>query len=154
MNIYETLETLKANTSNVPLLHLHLIELLEDLSQAAAVHKLHHHPQLLFHDVGVNVVDDVAVVRILHDRNLGQEELQILVGERHLLDGNTPASDGLHGHEDLTRSTLANFLGVRVDPRRIRLVDEIRESNGALLRQRRSGWSVICSGRAGSAIRM
>ncbi len=73
------------------------IELLKNLRQAAAVHKLHHHPQLLLHNVKVNVVDDVAVVRIPSSIAISVKEASISIGERHLLDCNTSTSDCLRG---------------------------------------------------------
>lgn len=66
---------LTASKRNLRLIKLDMFVLLENLGEAAATHKLHHDPELITNDVAINVLNNVGVMRGLHDTDFGDDEL-------------------------------------------------------------------------------
>lgn len=124
VNVQQGLEGLVGGEGHLRLGHLHRVELLEHLGEAAAAHELHHDPELVLDNVRGVVVDNVRVAARLHDRDLGDEQLETLAVELHLLDGDLVARL-VERKEHLAGGTLADLLHVAVDLVRVVFADQL-----------------------------
>lgn len=81
-----------------------------DVGQAAALHELHHHPQLAGAQIAVDEVHNVWVGAVLHDQDLVDD--QVLLGlllQVHLLDGHQPVAALLVAGKHAARGALADL---------------------------------------------
>lgn len=87
------------------------LKLLQHVCQAAAAHELHHHPELLAHNVRVNVVDNIRVVAGLHNADLSDDQLCAVTVEGHLLHSKLLAITGVR-REHFTSGTASELAHV------------------------------------------
>ena len=59
------------NTNHkLPVFSIHIPCILEHIGEGAGINELHHHPQLILHQVGVMELDNTVKGVVLHDHHL------------------------------------------------------------------------------------
>jgi hypothetical protein len=96
---------LKADPCNLILLEL---VILNDVCQSPSLHELHNDPELsILDEKGLDEVNDVRVMRFLHDDDLVDDELlSRLLSEIHLFDRDLAAVVERFGDEDHSRRSV------------------------------------------------
>lgn len=97
----ETLKRLPRDGSDLPLAH---DVARNDVGQRSSLHVLHDDPEVALEEERVDVVDDVAVSRLLHDEDLVDDEILLrLLLEVHLLDRDAQVRSDLVRRVDSSR---------------------------------------------------
>mmetsp|Transcript_17726 Transcript_17726/g.68758 ORF Transcript_17726/g.68758 Transcript_17726/m.68758 type:complete len:263 (+) Transcript_17726:394-1182(+) len=89
--------------------------LLEDCGEGAARHVLEDDPQLVITAERINELHNVRVLALLLDVNLGDEVLDVLGSDLHLLDGNLPVVPAVGGGEHFSERPLADLAHIDKD---------------------------------------
>jgi len=102
--LFRTCTHFKRDTSD--LIFLELI-VLNDIRKCTTFHVLHDDPEFVaFDEIRLQEVDDVGMLRFLHDENFVDNEFFAwLVGQVHLLDGNLLARRKRLGYIHMPRRT-------------------------------------------------
>lgn len=95
---------LEANTTYLILLQRIVLNYVR---QRTSLHVLHHHPQIAaLHEVRLQKVDNIRMLRLLHHQDLIDDKLLAGLGRQiHLLDGDLLARGECFGDVDVARCT-------------------------------------------------
>jgi hypothetical protein len=102
---YHETTHLERDTRDLILFHCIM---LNNVRQRSSLHKLHHHPEIIALDeIRLEEVDNVRVLRLLHDQDLVHDQLlPWLVRQVHLLDRDLLARRECLSDEDLAGGTV------------------------------------------------
>jgi hypothetical protein len=103
MEVLESLECLPRHSSNLSLAH---DVARDDVGERSTLHVLHHNPKVALEQERVDIVDNIAMPRLLHDEDLVDDEILLgLLLKVHLLDGDREVGADLVGRVDSSRSS-------------------------------------------------
>ena len=107
VEVGQRLETHHAHGGDLLLGHAHVGD---DVGEGAALQVLHHHPELVLHQVAVVHLHDVGVVIVPHDHHLVEEQLPpLLLPQVHPLDRHLAARLVVGGDADDAGAALADL---------------------------------------------
>jgi hypothetical protein len=107
VQVGERLEALLADGGDLFLVHPRVGD---DVGEGPALQELHHHPELVVHQVTVEHLDHVGVVVVAHYHHLVEQELPaLLLAQVHLLHGDLTAGVAVVRYAHRPRGTLADF---------------------------------------------